>query len=95
MADQQAASGGNYSGKNKIPSVNELLQRLDKDKAERDRKIDEERKQREEQQKQQQGGKHHYFGSGGNDNSDVIEHQDQSQKPKEGQKVVRDPVTGK
>ncbi|KAI7462935.1 hypothetical protein KC357_g8346 [Hortaea werneckii] len=95
MADQQAASGGNYSGKNKIPSVNELLQRLDKDKAERDRKIDEERKQREEQQKQQQGGKHHYFGSGGNDNSDVMEHQDQSQKPKEGQKVVRDPVTGK
>nr|POE83353.1 meiotically up-regulated gene 190 protein [Quercus suber] len=45
MADdqplQQSAPTGHYSGKNKIPTVNELLERLDKDKKNRDREIDE------------------------------------------------------
>lgn len=41
---QQAAPSGFYSGRNKIPTVNELLSKLDKDKKERDRQIDERRK---------------------------------------------------
>lgn len=47
MADaeqQHVAPGGHYSGKNKIPTVNQLLERLDKDKKDRDRQIDEQKK---------------------------------------------------
>ncbi|WPH03183.1 meiotically up-regulated protein [Acrodontium crateriforme] len=40
---QQTAPTGHYSGRNKIPTVNELLAKLDKDKKERDRQIDEQR----------------------------------------------------
>lgn len=38
---QQHAPGGYYSGGNKIPTVNQFLQNLDKDKKDRDRQIDE------------------------------------------------------
>lgn len=38
---QQAAPGGHYSGKNKIPTVGQFIERLDKDKKDRDRQIDE------------------------------------------------------
>ncbi|TKA32803.1 hypothetical protein B0A50_01028 [Salinomyces thailandicus] len=80
MSDEQQSSGGHYSGKNKIPNFNEMMQRLDKDKKERDKQVDEDRKKREQQRKQ--GG------------DDVTPHQNAEQKPKENQKVVRDPVTG-
>lgn len=43
MADQlqQVAPGGHYSGNNRIPTVRKFMDALDKDKAERDRQIDE------------------------------------------------------
>ncbi|KAK8171031.1 hypothetical protein BKA80DRAFT_298330 [Phyllosticta citrichinensis] len=43
MADelQQHAPGGHYSGNNRIPTVRKFIDALDKDKAERDRAIDE------------------------------------------------------
>jgi len=46
MAEQQQqhAPGGHYSGHNPVPTVKKFLENLDKDKAERDRKIDEESK---------------------------------------------------
>lgn len=47
MAEQQQhAPGGHYSGHNKIPTVNQFIERLDKDKKDRDAKIEEERKAR-------------------------------------------------
>lgn len=80
MADEQTtvAPGGHYSGRNKIPTVNQLLERLDKDKKDRDKTIDEEQKQKSRP-------------SGGADG--VVAHQNE-QKSKAGQKVVRDPTTG-
>ena len=36
--------GAHYSGKNKIPTVNQFLERLDKDKRDRDRQLDEHNK---------------------------------------------------
>lgn len=39
-AQQQHAPGGHYSGHNKIPTVNQFIERLDRDKKERDQKID-------------------------------------------------------
>ncbi|KAL8811803.1 MAG: hypothetical protein Q9223_004873 [Gallowayella weberi] len=45
MSDQQQSKpGGYYSGKNKIPDIKTFVQNLDKDKRERDLKLDEERK---------------------------------------------------
>lgn len=51
MADdmplQQHAPGGHYSGTNKIPTVNQFLERLDGDKKKRDKEIDQQRAARE------------------------------------------------
>lgn len=46
MADatQQHAPGGHYSGSNKIPTINQFIEKLDRDKATRDKQIDEQRK---------------------------------------------------
>lgn len=38
---QQHAPGGHYSGANPVPTVKKFIESLDKDKSERDRKIDE------------------------------------------------------
>lgn len=51
MADgQQTAPGGYYSGKNRIPTIGQFIERLDKDKSDRDKQIDAQRKT------QKQGG---------------------------------------
>lgn len=76
---QQTAPGGHYSGHNKIPTVNQFIERLDKDKKDRDRKIEEERKARAAAP---QGG------------GDAKPHQEQI-RPKENQQRVTDPTTGK
>lgn len=46
MSDENTVKvpGAHYSGRNKIPTVNQFLERLDKDKKERDKQLDEERK---------------------------------------------------
>ncbi|KAK4934054.1 hypothetical protein LTR28_010948, partial [Elasticomyces elasticus] len=41
---QQSGPGGHYSGTNRIPNIKEFVERLDRDKSERDRRIDEQRK---------------------------------------------------
>jgi hypothetical protein len=43
MAEQQQqhAPGGHYSGANPVPTVKKFIENLDKDKKERDRKLDE------------------------------------------------------
>lgn len=45
-AQQQHAPGGHYSGTNKIPTINQFIEKLDRDKKERDHEIDEQRKAR-------------------------------------------------
>lgn len=44
MAEQQVqhAPGGHYSGHNPVPTVKKFIENLDKDKAERDRRVEEE-----------------------------------------------------
>lgn len=41
---QHHAPGGHYSGKNPIPNIQKFVENLDKDKAERDRQINEQQK---------------------------------------------------
>lgn len=41
MEDQQHAAGGHYSGARPVPTISKFIESLDKDKKERDRKIDE------------------------------------------------------
>ncbi|KAK3650910.1 hypothetical protein LTR56_005961 [Elasticomyces elasticus] len=77
--------GAPYSGKNKIPTVNQLLERLDGDKKERDRQIDEQKKAAKAQGQS--------TASAGADG--VSAHHNKAATPKEGQKRVTDPVTGK
>jgi tRNA(Glu) U13 pseudouridine synthase TruD len=49
---QQHAPGGHYSGHNPIPTVRQFVENLDKDKAARDKKLDEEARQQKQQQSQ-------------------------------------------
>lgn len=82
MADEtQTAPGGHYSGQNKIPTVNQFLERLDKDKKERDKQIDQQNRQKPNQSRQQDG--------------DAIPHHEQNLAVKGSQKKVQDPTTGR
>ena len=75
MADQQQhAPGGHYSGHNKIPTVNQFIEKLDRDKKDRDRQIDEQRSAKP--------------------SGEAVAHQNLAH-PKENQKTVTDPTTGK
>jgi len=50
MSDQQQhAPGGFYSGQNKIPTISQFIDKLDKDKRERDKALDEQAKARQAQ----------------------------------------------
>ncbi|KAI9869542.1 MAG: hypothetical protein M1830_005410, partial [Pleopsidium flavum] len=54
MADQQRrAPGGHYSGANPVPTIQKFVESLDRDKKDRDRRIEEERKKKLQQS---QGG---------------------------------------
>lgn len=47
MADQQQhAPGGHYSGANPVPTIQKFVESLDKDKKERDKRVEEERKRK-------------------------------------------------
>lgn len=82
MADQQQqkAPGGHYSGANPVPTVRKFLENLDKDKAARDRKLDEEAAG---QQKQAAPG------------GQPVPHRPQKAGISGTQKTVTDPTTGK
>lgn len=86
MADETVhVPGAHYSGKNKIPTVNQFIERLDRDKKERDKQIDEQQRANKTQatpKKQQQDG-------------DAVEHQEQELAVKGSQKKVKDPTTGR
>ncbi|KAK3711371.1 hypothetical protein LTR37_009751 [Vermiconidia calcicola] len=78
---QHAGAGGHWSGQNKIPTVGQFMERLDKDKKERDKKLDEEKKARAQQQKL--GG------------ADVKAHKMEQRPAGENRQTVTDPTTGK
>lgn len=44
---QQHTPGGYYSGRNKVPNIQQFVENLDKDKRERDKHIEEERREKE------------------------------------------------
>lgn len=81
MAEQQQQHkpGGHYSGANPVPTVKKFIENLDKDKAERDRKLDEQAKERKE------------LVAGG----EATPHQAQKAGIEGTQKVVTDPTTGR
>ena len=81
-ATQHHAPGGHYSGQNKIPSINQFIARLDQDKKDRDKQIDEANKARLAARNGQTGG-------------DAVPHKNEAPTPKENQKTVTDPTTGK
>lgn len=88
MADQQThAPGGHYSGRNKIPNIKEFVSNLDRDKAERDRQLDEQKKVQQQQERAQAQGKP--------PPSDVQDHQPFEMGVKGTQKKVTDPTTGR
>lgn len=79
VPEAQHAPGGHYSGKNKIPTVNEFISRLDKDKRERDAQIDSQKKN-----VQNPAG----TGEG------IQPHKNEAQPNAADQKTVTDPTTG-
>jgi hypothetical protein len=80
MADaQHHAPGGHYSGANKIPTINQFIERLDRDKSTRDKQI-------EEQRKQQAANKN---------GDAVPHQESENLHVKEHQQKVTDPTTGK
>ncbi|KAF2858133.1 hypothetical protein K470DRAFT_260132 [Piedraia hortae CBS 480.64] len=85
LQQQKVGPGAHYSGRNKIPTVNQFLERLDKDKRQRDKEIDEQRKASTAQQQfqQQDGGQ-----------GEIHPHQNELERTGN-QKEVTDPVTGK
>ena len=81
MVDQQQhAPGGHYSGANPVPTVKKFIEGLDKDKKERDNKIEEQSRLRKEQQRQ--GG------------GDAMAHHAQETGVSGTERVVTDPTTG-
>ncbi|KAF2659447.1 hypothetical protein K491DRAFT_689312 [Lophiostoma macrostomum CBS 122681] len=80
MADQQQhAPGGHYSARNPVPTVKKFIENLDKDKADRDRQIDE---QNAANRKKKTTG-------------DAVPHKAQKKGIEGTQKTVTDPTTGK
>lgn len=77
----QQAPKGHYSGHNRIPTINQFIENLDRDKKERDRQIDEANKAKAAAQQGQQG--------------DAQPHQAQQYVKSGSQKKVTDPTTGK
>lgn len=82
MAEQQAHYPGHYSGDNKVPTISKFLQSLDKDKAERDKKLDEEARAAKSGKNAPQYG-------------DAKPHEATLAGIKGTQKKVTDPTTGK
>lgn len=79
-----SAAGGHYSGANPIPTINKLIESLDKDKKERDRQIDEAEKLK----------KQHAAGGVPAAANAPAAHVNEKPVKKESQKTVTDPVTG-
>jgi hypothetical protein len=79
--DHKKGPGGHYSGTNPIPNIQRFVESLDKDKKERDAKINEQMKARAAQ---------------GKDGGDAIDHKpNQSIGVAGTRKIATDPTTGR
>jgi len=88
------APKSHYSGHNPIPTINQFIENLDRDKKDRDREIDEARKAKAAALQGQKKGQIPPPGAQGN-TGDVHSHE-QHKYGKEGtQKTVTDPTTGR
>lgn len=80
--DENAYQGPkHYSGRNRVPNIQEFMRQLDSDKAERDAGIDAEQKQTKTKDK-------------GKAKGEPKEHKDAQPPKSKNTKKVRDPVTG-
>jgi len=77
---QQTAPGGHYSGKNPVPTIQKFIESLDKDKKDRDKKIDDEELSKLKTENQTNG--------------EIVAHAPEKRKTGH-QKEVTDPTTGK
>lgn len=87
MEDQNTTvkgGGSHYSGRNKIPTINEFISRLDNDKNGRDKQIDEAKKQQRAAQR----------GRGAQVDGEPQAHQNDLHVG-ENEKKVRDPTSGR
>ncbi|KAH4210679.1 hypothetical protein HBI95_062780 [Parastagonospora nodorum] len=92
-SQQQHAPGGHYSGHNPIPTVKQFIENLDKDKAERDRQIDQQAREGKGQTPGQKG----LATSTGRDvtaSSGAEPHKMQKRSVEGTEQTVTDPVTG-
>ena len=82
MADQQQRGpGGHYSGANPIPTIQKFVESLDKDKQDRDKRVEEEHRRKLQQQQQQP-------------QSDATPHKATDVAKSGTRKTVTDPTTG-
>lgn len=90
---QQHHIGEHWSGGNRIPTVQKFLEHFDKDKKERDHRIDEENRTKKErakrEQKEDKGGEQHE-----GKHEDVVSHQPRETSQAK-MRTVTDPTTGK
>lgn len=80
--------GQNWSGGNPIPTVQKFIEHLDRDKKERDRRIDEENRAKKQHAKQ--GG----AGQDGGKNGEAVAHQAR-EVSQANVRTVTDPTTGR
>jgi hypothetical protein len=92
MASQQHAPGGHYSGHNPIPTVKQFIENLDKDKAERDRQIDQQ--SAAQKQGQKPGALATSTGRDVNTANGAQPHKMQKRSVEGTEKTVTDPTTG-
>lgn len=84
---QQVAPGGHYSGHNPIPTVKQFVENLDKDKKDRDARLDQEAKQAQKQGQTPASPK--------SPKSPKHDAQPKEKAIKGTEKTVTDPTTGK
>jgi len=91
---QKHKVGEHWSGTNKVPTVGKFIQHLDREKKERDKRIDQENVAKEEKTQRQNEQKRRGEQPEGTQNGDAEEH-----KPREVSqakvRTVTDPTTGK
>jgi len=92
-SSSQQVPKGHYSGHNPIPTINQFIENLDKDKAERDRQIDEANKARAAAQRAQKRGQPATQQQG--QSGDAVTHKVQQGGIEGTQKRVTDPTTGR
>lgn len=88
---QQHAPGGHYSGHNPIPTVKQFVENLDRDKKERDAKLDEEATAAKQAEKQQKKAK----SPASPTKSGLEDHHPTENAAKGTEKTVTDPTTGR